>query len=165
MTKVREQLRNQSIGTVDPSSFLQVGSSVFPDVAAKIDLDALIQIVGAYATTHAPTYGQAIPNTGFQTVGIENGVAVEASANEVLQIQGVNVTNGGGAAPIEVKMSLGDVIIWNGVVAPNVTSGTQDIIPSRTLQIVKGSALTFTVTSGTASDMNASIAGFKSIQG
>jgi len=121
--------------------------------------------VGAYATTHAPTYGQAIPNTGFQTVGIENGVAVEASANEVLQIQGVNVTNGGGAAPIEVKMSLGDVIIWNGVVAPNVTSGTQDIIPSRTLQIVKGSALTFTVTSGTASDMNASIAGFKSIQG
>ena len=69
MTKVREQLRNQSIGVVDPSSFLQVGAAVFPDVSAKIDLDSLIQIVGAYATTHAPTYGQAIPLFGFSYGG------------------------------------------------------------------------------------------------
>lgn len=165
MTKVREQLRNQSIGVVDPSSFLQVGAAVFPDVSAKIDLDSLIQIVGAYATTHAPTYGQAIPNTGFQTVGIENGQGIAASSNEVIQIQAVNITNGGGAAPIEVSMTLGDVIVWSGAIAPNVTTSTMDIIPSRTIQVVNGNSLKFNVTSGAASDMVASVAGFKSIQG
>ncbi len=167
MTRVRDQLRNQSMGDVIPSAFLQVGKSVYPDTNSITNLNALIQIVDAYSRTHTPTYGQAIPDTGFQTVGIENGEGVAAETNEVLQIQAISITNGGGAAPIEVKIEMGDVLLWSGAIPPNSTLGTNDITPfaTRIIQVVKGSNLKFTVTSGTASDMVASVAGFKSAQG
>ena len=60
---MRDQLKSQSLGVVDPSAFQFVGSTVFPDRTAKFDLNDFVEVIDAYRATHLPTYGQIIPNS------------------------------------------------------------------------------------------------------
>ena len=61
--ELRDQLKSQSLGVVDPSAFQFVGSTVFPDRAAKFDLNDFVEVIDAYRATHLPTYGHIIPSS------------------------------------------------------------------------------------------------------
>ena len=61
--ELREQLKSQSLGDVNPSAFRFVGSTVFPDRAAKFDLNDFVEVINAYRATHLPTFGHIIPSS------------------------------------------------------------------------------------------------------
>ena len=157
---VREQLRNQSLADILTSSINTVGDRIFPDDMAVIDMLALEQIVSAWRSTHAQTYGNAIPNTGALTEGIADGGGIEPGNNEIINVLAISLGNSGGA-PVEVSVRLGDLPIVNLAVPPTGATSSElgAIFP---LVLSKGNALKFVVTSGTASDFSAKVATNKS---
>ena len=121
MTNVRDQLRNQSLGDVDPASFAVVGSRVFPDRTAMADTSALIAIVDAWRSAHAISYGGPIGGTDdttthtMQTDGV--GAVYTPQNRQVAQIIAVEVGNGGGQ-PMSADLYVGGVL--TGVAQINV---------------------------------------------
>lgn len=164
MSEIRNQLKSQSLNQVLPSAFKQVGGVVYPDSSAVINLNDLFQIVNSYRAVHAPSYGSSIPNTGATAEGIEDGGGLEPSDNEAFNILAIEATNGGGLAPIEVTITIGDVLLYAGAIAPNQTIGLGDLPAIFPFVVVKGNALKFVVTSGTATDLSAKVAYNKTIQ-
>lgn len=112
MTEVRQQLRNQNLGDVEPSSFATVGSRVFPDASAIPDLKALVDIVDGYRAAHVVAYGGPIGGTEATVTHAMQTDAVEAvytpQNREVAQIMAVQVENGGGA-PMTADLYIGGV--------------------------------------------------------
>jgi len=88
--ELRDQLKSQALGNVNPSAFKFVGSTVFPDRAAKFDLNDFVEVVNAYRATHLPTYGQIIPSSTEITT-----VSVATSENEktLIDLTGADDTN------------------------------------------------------------------------
>lgn len=113
MTTIRDQLRNQSLGTVDPASFSEVGSRVFPDRAAIPDANALINIVETWRATHAVAYGGPIGGSDAVATHTMQSDAVEAvytpQNRQVAQIIAVQVANGGGQ-PMTADLYAGGVM-------------------------------------------------------
>lgn len=85
-TEIRQQLRNQSLEELLPSSINTVGDRIFPDDMAILDMEALQQIVQAWRSTHAVAYGQVIPNTGAIAEGIADGSGLEPLDNQVIDV-------------------------------------------------------------------------------
>lgn len=163
MSDIRNQLKSQSLDQVLPSAFKQVGGVVFPDASATINLNDLFQIVNSYRAVHAPSYGQSIPNTGLTAEGIEDGGGLEPADNEAYKILAIQASNGGGA-PVEFTLTVGDVLLTAGAIPPAGSIGVNELPAIFPMPIVKGNALKFTVTSGTASDFSAKIAYNKTSQ-
>ena len=88
--ELRDQLKSESLGVVDPSAFSFVGSTVFPDRSAKFDLNDFVEVIDAYRATHLPTYGSIIPNSTQVT-----SVSLADTAKEVtlIDLTGVADTN------------------------------------------------------------------------
>lgn len=88
--ELRDQLKSQALGNVNPSAFQFVGSTVFPDRAAKFDLNDFVEVINAYRATHLPTYGQIIPSSTQITT-----VTMATSENEItlLDLTGADDTN------------------------------------------------------------------------
>ena len=164
MSDIRNQLKSQSLDQVLPSAFKQVGGVVFPDNSAVMNLNDLAQIVDSYRSVHAVAYGSPIPNTGAVKTGIENGEGLEPLDNEAYNILAISATNGGGAAPLEIEITISDVKVYAGALAPNQTIGLGDLPAVFPLTLVKGNALKFVVTSGTATDLTAKVAYNKTSQ-
>jgi hypothetical protein len=164
MSAIRNQLKSQSLDTVIPSAFKQVGGVVFPDTSAVMNLNDLTQIVNSYRSVHAIAYGSPIPNTGTVKTGIENGEGLEPLDNEAYNVLAISATNGGGAAPLEVEITISDVKMYAGAIPPNQTIGLGDLPAIFPFTLVKGNALKFTVTSGTATDLTAKVAYNKTCQ-
>lgn len=164
MSEIRNQLKSQSLDQVLPSAFKQVGGVVFPDASATINLNDLFQIVNSYRAVHAPSYGHSIPNTGLVAEGIEHGGGLDASDNEAYKILAIEVSNGGGGAPIEFTMTIGGVLVAVGAIPPAQSVGTNELPAIFPFTIVKGNAIKFNVVSGTASDFSAKIAYNKTSQ-
>ena len=154
-TEIRQQLRNQKLEDLLPSSLNTVGDRIFPDDMAILDMEALTQIVQAWRSTHAISYGQVIPNSGVITEGIADGGGLEPLDNQVIDVVGASCANAG-AAPIEITVSLGTLILKAGAVPPGGTL-TSDEIGVFPLTLSKGLALKFDVTSGTAADFSAKV--------
>lgn len=155
-TEIRQQLRNQKLEDLLPSSLNTVGDRIFPDDMAILDMEALTQIVQAWRATHAVAYGQIIPNSGAISEGIADGGGLEPLDNQTLDVLAISCDNGG-VAPVEITIGLGDVIVWAGAVPPSgtLTSSEVGIFP---LTLSKGVALKFVVTSGTPADFSAKVA-------
>lgn len=164
MSDIRNQLKSQSLDQVLPSAFKQVGGVVFPDKSAVVNLNDLAQIVNSYRSVHAPAYGSPIPNTGTVKTGIEDGEGLEPQDNEAYNILALEATNGGGAAPLEIKITISDVLVYAGAIAPSQTIGLGDLPAVFPLTLVKGNALKFSVSSGTATDLTAKVAYNKTSQ-
>jgi hypothetical protein len=117
-------LHSQDLGTVKPSAFLQVGSSVFPDGSTMADLAGFVQVVEAYRATHATAYGSPIPATsaaGAALVGSGDLLAVDGSS--VALIMGVQVENTSATDPITADLQLNGVIMAEQVSVPPATTG------------------------------------------
>jgi hypothetical protein len=155
-TEIRQQLRNQSLETLQVGSINTVGDRIFPDDMAILDMEALQQIVSAWRATHSPNYGQILPNTGAIAEGIADGGGLEPGNNEVIDVVAISLANAGGA-PVEVSVRIGDLPLIALAVAPTGATSSElgAIFP---LTLSKGLALKFVVTSGTASDFSAKVA-------
>lgn len=157
-TEIRQQLRNQSLEDLLTSSLKTVGNRIYPDDLAIIDMIALQQIVEAWRSTHVQTYGNVLPNSGVIVESIADGGGIEPSNNQVIDITGISCANGGGAAPIEFEVRLGDLPLNGQAIAPSSTVKSTDFGSLLPLTLSKGTALKFVVTSGTSGDFSAKIA-------
>lgn len=160
MGEIRNQLKSQSLETVVPQSFEDVGGRVFPDEPSIGDQLDLTQIVNAWRSTHAPTYGNPIGQSS-QTVqkagasGEAIVTALEATKSQVWRVQGMAIANAGGAAPVGCKILLGDLVLTTD--ASGNPSGTtpvnsQNGVITYPLFVDLNSPLKFAVTSGTGTD-------------
>lgn len=116
-TEIRQQLRNKSLENTFVDAIKTVGNRIFPDDLAIIDMIALQQIVDAWRSTHAQTYGNVLPNTGSITEGIADGGGVAPVDNQVMDIVGISLANSGGA-PVEVSVGIGDLPVVNTAIPP-----------------------------------------------
>jgi len=155
-TEIRQQLRNQSLNDLLTSSINTVGGRIFPDDLAVIDMDAFNQIIKAWQATHVVTYGNVLPNTGTILEGIADGGGVAPGDNEVMEVVAASLANSG-AAPIDVEVKLGDLVLNSANIPPGETVKSFDlgIFP---ITLSKNLALKFGVTSGTPSDFSAKVA-------
>lgn len=155
-TEIRQQLRNQSLKNLLTSTINTVGERIFPDDLAVLDLEALNQVVNSWRSTHVPTYGNVIPNTGAVLEGVVAGSGISASDNEVLEIVAVSMANSGGA-PIECNLQLGDLILQSIAIAPTGTTTSElgNLFP---MTLSEGITFKFVVTSGSSGDFSAKIA-------
>ena len=154
-TEIRNQLKNQSIKDVDPAAFEQVGGSVFPDEPSISDQIALSQIVSAWSASHSPTFGSPIGRSSLSTTAAGQGGeatvnVLTAEKSQVYRVQAIAVSNGGGAAPVVCKVSIGDVpLVMDLTGAPS----TNTPFPlSQPVFVDLNSPLSFAVISGTATD-------------
>lgn len=95
LSELRNQLKNQNLDTVQPSSFKQVGGSVFPDNNARLDLDSLRDIITGFQAVHLPSYGHRIAGSPYAHVAsIDSATStklLEPAINEVYAVDLVNV--------------------------------------------------------------------------
>ena len=155
-TEIRQQLRNQSFEDLLITSINTVGDRIFPDDLAVLDMEALTQIVSTWRSTHVPSYGNVLPNSGVLAEGIADGSGIAPGDNEVIDVVAIALANAGGA-PVEVSVRLGDLPIVNIAVPPTGTTSSElgAIFP---LTLSKSLALKFVVTSGTSADFSAKVA-------
>lgn len=157
MGEVRNQLKSQSLEAVVPSSFNVVGGRVFPDRATLEDQIDLSQIVSAWSSVHAPTYGNPIGQssatvTKAGAAGEAEVEVVTATKSEVIRIQSIALANGGGAAPVVAKILLGDCpLILDATAAPS-SAGEPVLSGTGPFFVDVNSPLKFAVTSGTGTD-------------
>jgi len=166
MSELSNQLNSQTLGDVLPSAFKQVGAAVFPDSGTVGGLNAFRDIVHSWVATHSPLNGSVVPSTGteFEVTAAVVDTAVDLvapAAQEVIQINGVCIVNGGGA-PATVVIKVGEKTVIDSVIAnpASTTVPTGVFLPQLTL--CAGQSLTITVTSGTATDITAIASGVKS---
>lgn len=162
MSEIVNQLKNQSYNEVNPSAFLQVGGTIYPDQPALFDVHSLVQIVEGYQKTHLIAYGGVIPNTyqGYlETATNASKTAIISPAlNEVIEIMGLSVQNAGVIDPIGVKIWIEDTLVDAITVGPGQVG---QINANHTISLVKGGNLYYQVDEGTATDAIISIATVK----
>jgi len=163
MTELQNQLNSQTLGDVLPSAFKQVGSNVFPDFRTNADLGFFREIVHSWAATHSPLFGSVVPSTGtaYSVTAASTDVAVDLvapAAQEVIQINAISVTNGGGA-PATVLLKLGSTLLSSVVANP---SSDTPVVMYSIPTLAKGQTMTITVSSGTATDITGHASGVMS---
>ena len=143
---VQNQLKSQSLDTVNPEAFKQVGGVIFPDSTANMDMAKLVAIVEAFQSVHSPNYGQPIPNSGKKFSRTDTGSIVTATGNEVRRVIAVSYTNASGA-PITLDLELDNTVIQAGaIVGPAET--VVATIPDNLFIDVQLSGLAVTVLTG-----------------
>jgi hypothetical protein len=156
-TEIRQQLRNKTLENTLVDAIKTVGNRIFPDDLAIIDMIALQQIVDAWRSTHAQTYGNVLPNTGLISEGISDGGGIAPVDNQVMDIVAIDMANAGGA-PLEVTISIGDVAVIMTAIPPNGGVTSSELGSIFPLTLSKGLSLKFTVNTGTESDFSARVA-------
>lgn len=162
--RVRDNLKTLTASSVLASQITSASKVIALSLEAIPDQLSANNIVEFFRSVHAPIYGNTIPDSGLTATGIENGQGLEPGTNECFQVLAIEATNGGGGAPLEVSITIGDVKFYAGAIPPNTTIGVGDLPGIFPFILSKGNALKFTVTSGTASDLVASVAYNKTVQ-
>jgi len=124
--QIQNLLKTQSLETVSPAAFKQVGGVMFPDATANIDMARLVSIVSAFQSVTSPT------------------------KNTTSLIQSISLTNGGGV-PITCDILVGSAIVAQFVANPSST--TVGLSIGSSFYLDSANALTVSVTSGTASEL------------
>ena len=163
MSEVSNQFNSQTLSDLLTSSVNTVGGRIFPDRGASQDLLALIQVVNAWRSTHAQTYGNALPDSGvgYAVNPSDTGTPVNliaAADNEVVLVNAVASENGGSGS-ITYQILLGDTIVKEHTLASGAT--TQHPDACKGIVCSKGQTLTILVTSGTAADLIVNASGVK----
>ena len=162
--RVRDNLKTLTASTVLASQITAASKVIALSLEAIPDQLSANNIVEFFRSVHAPIYGATIPDTGLTATGIEDGEGLEPGINECFQVLAFQVTNGGATLPLGVSVTIGDVLFYAEAIPPNETIGVQNFPAIFPFILSKGNALKFTVTSGTASDMVASVAYNKTVQ-
>lgn len=159
MTRIQEQLRNQSLDDILSSAFKQVGGVVYPDAASNSNLKSLKSIVDSWRAVHAPTYATLIPSTATK---ISHSVTIvdafetvfNPSENQVIQVQGFEIINSS-VAPVQYYVGCGDVSAYYGTIDPTATV----IVPLEKLPLFSHNvgALSFNQKDGSVGDLSINI--------
>lgn len=156
MSEIRNQLKSQSLGTVAPSSLLQVGGEIFPDDAAVSNMLDFQQIVEAFRAVHQPSFGSPIAGSNAVAEGTGQGAVLSTSNdNEVYRIDSIFLNNSGGAAPITAILKLGNAPINSTMDSMNnaVLQPTGNAITMGPFFMDSNTALTIAVTDGAEADL------------
>ena len=151
---VQNQLKSQSLNSVSPSAFKQVGGAIFPDSTANMDMAKLSAIVEAFQSVHSPNYGQPIPQTSEVSTGIGNKTLLGLVGNEVALVSAITCVNTS-EAPTNIQIKVGSMVIVEQIIGP--TTPTQiilntsaplyiDSLNDLTVAIVTGEATALTTT-------------------
>jgi len=161
-SQFNELVQSINIGDLTPSQILASGSPVFLDIKTNADILAINKLIEAYGRIHAPTYGSPIPVTSKAASVTGSETILTVTGNQVALVQGVSMTNGGGA-PIIAHVKIGSSII--GVIAVDPAS-TISLIPTLIPSVYVDSAndLQVTVASGTSSDLTTTAASILVVQ-
>lgn len=129
MTRVQEQLRNQSLDDVSLSAFKQVGGVIYPDASANSNLKAFNSILQAFQNVHLPTFSQIIPNTATKvehtpTITGAFETVVNPSTNQVIEVQAFQIVNSS-VAPVSFQIGCSDVACYQQVADPTATYTVQ----------------------------------------
>lgn len=156
MTRIQEQLRNQTLDTIVSSAFKQVGGVVYPDAASNANLKSLKSIVDSWRAVHTPTYASVIPSTATKVIHDPTIVGAfetvySPSANQVIQVQALQVTNSS-VAPVQFQVGLNDTACYLGTVDPTGTA----IVPVNQLPLFTNGqgSLAFQQTDGSVGDIS-----------
>jgi len=148
---IQNQLKSQSLDTVKPSAFKQVGGVIFPDSTANMDMAKLSSIVEAFQSVHSPNYGQPIPQSSVIATVAGNETVLTLAGNEVALVSAVTLVNGGGS-PMVVQVKVGAMIVAVLSIGPTTTvAAIPQFMPSIYLDSLN--ALSVNVTSGTAGEL------------
>ena len=164
-TEIANQLNSQSLDTVLPTAFKQVGGPVFPDSRSLTPLLDLVAIANAYRATHLIAYGGVIPNSGtsYTTALTGDGLfdVVAPSTTETITINAISVSNTGGS-PITCNLLVGTTLLAVMTVGPTEQlSASQTLSTGLPLTLSKGQTLAAVKVSGTATDIVISASGVK----
>tara|TARA_R110000751_G_scaffold72736_1_gene147336 strand:- start:552 stop:1040 length:489 start_codon:yes stop_codon:yes gene_type:complete len=144
---VQNQLKSQSLNTVAPSAFKQVGGDIFPDSTANMDMAKLSAIVEAFQSVHSPNYGQPIPQTSEVSTGVGSKTLLSLDGNEVALVSAITCVNAS-AAPTHIQIKVGSMIIVEQIIPP--TTPTQIMTGMPPLYIDSLNDLTVTIVTGEA---------------
>jgi len=161
--RVRDNLKTLDFSEVLASQITEASKVIRLSLEAIPDALDLNNIIDAWRSVHAPTYGNTIPNTGVQVEGLTDGDGLEPGDNEVFQVQAVGLGNQG-ADTIEVMLSIGDAPLVKTPVDPGTDVTTTELGAFFPIMLSKGNALKFTVTQGTGSDLDAVVSYNKTVQ-
>jgi len=148
--QIQNLLKTQSLETVSPAAFKQVGGVMFPDATANIDMARLVSIVSAFQSVTSPNYGQPIPQTSQVISCVGSETLLSNTKNTTSLIQSISLTNGGGV-PITCDILVGSAIVAQFVANPSST--TVGLSIGSSFYLDSANALTVSVTSGTASEL------------
>lgn len=96
--EIQNQLKSQSIETVAPSAFAQVGNPIFPDSSTVEGLQVLRHVVNSWSAVHAPLYGHPIPQSGAtNSVTGSSGTILTMEKNAQALIQRIECESSGAA--------------------------------------------------------------------
>ena len=154
MTELQNQLKNQTLDSLLPSSIKTVGGVVFPDQKADLNLEAFDSVVRHWQSVHVPSYGQSIAGS-FAIVTVDGSESIlSPGTNQVARIQTLTLTNAGGAAPIAIQIKTGTALLIAADVGPGETltlaTTTAGLFP---IFIDKNIPLVVSVTGGAATDL------------
>ena len=155
MTELQNQLKNQTLDSLLPSSIKTVGGVVFPDQKADMNLEAFDSVVRHWQSVHVPSYGQPIAGS-FASVSVDGSETILTPAtNQVARVQNITFENQGGASPVIVNLVLGTTMIATGLrIDPaTIVPLTNDILGIFPLFLDKSQPLSVLVTGGTAADL------------
>lgn len=161
--RVRDNLKTLDFSSVLASQITEASKVIRLSLEAIPDAQDLNNIIEAWRSVHAPSYGQTIPNTGVQVEGLADGDGIEPGDNEVYAILGVSLGNTGGA-PIEVSLNIGDLPLIVTAVPPGGSVTSSELGAIFPIMLSKGNALKFQVVTGTGSDLNAIVQYNKTVQ-
>jgi len=154
MTELQNQLKNQTLDSLLPSSIKTVGGVVFPDQKADLNLEAFDSVVRHWQSVHVPSYGQPIAGS-FASISVDGSETIlTPGTNQVARVQMITCENLGGA-PITLNIVLGTTNIVVGLVlGPASQSPLTDTAPAIfPLFLDKSQPLSVTVTGGNANDL------------
>ena len=162
--RVRDNLKTLTASTVLASQITAASKVIALSLEAIPDQLSANNIVEFFRSVHAPIYGATIPDTGLTATGIEDSAEFQPGNNECFQVLAIQVTNGGATLPLGVLIEIGGVQFYAGAIPPGETFGVGDLPAIFPFILSKGNPLKFTATSGTASDLVASVAYNKTVQ-
>lgn len=161
---IRNQLQTLTGAEITGSQITEVGGKVFTNAkSAQDDIHALVQF---WRSIHAPTYGFPIPGSGKTLTGdCSSATLLQLSSNQTAYVTGLSFVNSSATDPAQVDVSVGNALVWKGVIDPN---GADYCIGAAQLQpffLVEGLTITVSVTGVSPDDVNFTLAYGLSVQG
>ena len=150
MSELQNQLKNQTLNELLPSSLKEVGGVVFPDERADMNLNTFDSIVDHWQSVHVPSYGQPIAGT-VETKQITGTESFFANSNEVYKLQGFTFENSGGVEAIVFNFKVGLFPVLANTTLNASASTTPTILPN--LFFDKANPLSFEILSGSGGDL------------
>ena len=166
---IRGQLQTLTGAELLASQLSAAGGKAFVSANAKTTQTDMNDVTEFWRSIHVPTYGNPIPNSGATVVSTidANPVVLQVATNEVATLQAMILTNGNGANPATVTLTIDSVIFLQMDVPPSSTMvaiGFTGLEPG-SMQAVGGQQIAANVSGVSASDLSYALSYCRTSQG